>query len=132
MTLRLAHFSDIHLTAKARGWRVRDAFNKRTSGWVNLKVLGRGKSFLHANDVTAALRREFTTRGFDHLVFSGDATALGFPNEMHEAARQLGVGDPTLPPGIAVPGNHDVYIGHSLRHRVFEEAFTPWLHGERI
>jgi hypothetical protein len=51
---------------------------------------------------------------------------------MHEAARQLGVGDSALPPGIAVPGNHDVYIGHSMRHRVFEEAFAPWLHGERV
>ena len=55
--IRLAHFSDIHLTARPLGWRVRDAFNKRPSGWVNVAVLGRGASFKHANDVTGALRR---------------------------------------------------------------------------
>ena len=77
--VRLAHFSDIHLTARPLGWRVRDAFNKRPTGWVNVKVLGRGHRFRHANDVTAALRREFAGRGFDQLVFSGDATTLGFP-----------------------------------------------------
>jgi 3',5'-cyclic AMP phosphodiesterase CpdA len=130
--LRLAHFSDIHLTARPLGWRMRDAFNKRTAGWANLAILGRGKSFQHANDVTAALRREFATRGFDQLVFSGDATALGFPNEMMEAARRLGVGDSTLPPGIAVPGNHDVYVGPSARQRLFEEAFALWQYGERV
>jgi len=130
--VRLAHFSDIHLTAQPLGWRVRDAFNKRPSGWVNLKFLGRGAKFKHANDVTAALRSEFATRGFDQLVFSGDASTLGFATEMSEAARRLGVGETTLPPGIAVPGNHDVYIGRSARARFFEEAFAPWLEGERV
>src|SRR3954471_8409976 len=91
MTVRLAHFSDVHLTARPLGWRVRDAFNKRTAGWVNLAVLGRGARFRHADDVAAALRRDFASRGFDQLVFSGDATALGFPTEMAEAARRLGV-----------------------------------------
>src|SRR4051794_20562850 len=108
--VRLAHFSDIHLTAARLGWRVRDVFNKRTTGLVNRRLLGRGKSFEHANDVTAALRREFADRGFDQLVFSGDASTLGFASEMGEAARRLGVGEEGLPPGLAVPGNHDVYV----------------------
>src|SRR3954470_6676940 len=131
MTVRLAHFSDIHLTARPLGWRVRDAFNKRPTGWVNLAVLGRGAKFKHANDVTAALRREFVARGFDHLVFSGDASTLGFPSEMVEAARRLGVGDATQPKGIAVPGNHDVYVGRSARDHFFEDSFAPWQDGQR-
>jgi len=130
--VRLAHFSDVHLTARPLGWRVRDAFNKRTSGWVNLAVLGRAARFKHANDVIATLRREFAARGFDQLVFSGDATTLGFPAEMTEAANRLGVNDTNLPPGIAVPGNHDVYVGPSARARLFEEAFAPWQHGLRV
>jgi 3',5'-cyclic AMP phosphodiesterase CpdA len=132
MPVRLAHFSDIHLTAKPLGWRVRDAFNKRPTGWANLALLGRGARFKHANDVTAALRHEFSTRGFDQLVFSGDATTLGFPAEMTESARRLGVGEAHLPPGIAVPGNHDVYVGRSARDRLFEDAFAPWQHGKRV
>src|SRR5438094_454711 len=101
MLVRLAHFSDIHLTAKPLGWRVRDAFSKRPTGWVNFAVFGRGAKFRHANDVTAVLRREFATRGFDQLVFSGDATTMGFPAEMTESAQRLGVSDVSLPPGIA-------------------------------
>ncbi len=132
MAVRLAHFSDIHLTARPLGWRVRDAFNKRTTGWVNVRLLGRGARFKHANDVTAALRQEFATRGFDQLVFSGDASTLGFPSEMTEAAKRLGVGDASLPPGFAVPGNHDLYVGRSARERLFEEAFAPWQHGQRV
>ena len=129
--VKLAHFSDIHLTARPLGWRVRDAFTKRPSGWVNLALLGRRTRFRHANDVTAALQREFAGRGFDQLVFSGDATALGFPAEMTEAATRLGVGAAHLPPGIAVPGNHDVYVGRCARDRLFEAAFAPWQQGRR-
>jgi 3',5'-cyclic AMP phosphodiesterase CpdA len=132
MPVRLAHFSDIHLTARPLGWRVRDAFNKRPTGWMKVAVFGRGKRFRHANDVTATLRGEFASRGFDQLVFSGDATTLGFAAEMTESARRLGVGDPNLPPGIAVPGNHDVYVRHSAHHRLFEDAFSPWQHGQRV
>jgi 3',5'-cyclic AMP phosphodiesterase CpdA len=130
--VRLAHFSDIHLTARPLGWRVRDAFNKRTSGWVNIALLGRGARFKHANDVTAALRGEFATRGFDQLVFSGDATTLGFSSEMTAAATRLGVTEAGLPPGFAVPGNHDVYVGRSARDRLFEDAFAPWQEGQRV
>lgn len=130
--IRLAHFSDIHLTAVRLGWRKRDALNKRTTGWVNAKLLGRGASFRHANDVTAVLRGEFASRGFDQLVFSGDASTLGFASEVQEAARRLGVNEEGVPPGIAVPGNHDLYVRGSLRGRAFEEAFAPWLAGERV
>jgi 3',5'-cyclic AMP phosphodiesterase CpdA len=131
MPVRLAHFSDIHLTARPLGWRVRDALNKRFSGWLNLTVRGRRASFRHADAVSAALRAEFAARGFDQLVFSGDATTLGFPSEMADAADRIGVGDGRLPPGFAVPGNHDVYVGHALRNRLFEAAFAPWQRGRR-
>jgi len=130
--IKLAHFSDIHLTARPLGWRVRDMFSKRTTGWVNISLLGRGRRFRHANNVTAALRREFASRGFDQLVFSGDATTLAFPAEMTEAAQRLGVGDAALPPGIAVPGNHDLYVYRAVRDRVFEDAFAPWQDGVRV
>ncbi len=132
MAVRFAHFSDIHLTARPLGWRTRDLFNKRTSGWVNVKLLGRGLRFKHASDVTGALRKEFASREFDQLVFSGDATTLGFPSEVSEAANRLGVGDASLPPGIAVPGNHDLYVGRSIRDRHFESAFAPWQEGVRV
>jgi 3',5'-cyclic AMP phosphodiesterase CpdA len=132
MPVRLAHFSDVHLTARPLGWRVRDAFSKRPTGWANVALLGRGKRFARADDVAAALRREFATRGFDQLVFSGDASTLGFASEMTAAAGRLGVTDTTQPPGIAVPGNHDVYVRGAARARYFEAAFGPWQTGRRV
>jgi 3',5'-cyclic AMP phosphodiesterase CpdA len=130
--VRLCHFSDIHLTASPKGWSVRDLFGKRVTGWFNLNALGRGARFKHAPSVVDVLRREFTTRGYDHLAFSGDATMLGFESEMQVAAAALGVGDESLPPCIAVPGNHDVYIGRVERSRLFEAAFGPWQQGRRV
>ncbi len=131
-TVRLAHFSDIHLTARDPGWTIRDLFGKRVTGWVNLHALGRGKRFQHAPTVVAALRHELGTRGFDHLVFSGDASMLGFDSELRTAAAALGVDDPALPPGIAVPGNHDVYVGRAAQRRTFEQVFAPWQQGQRV
>jgi 3',5'-cyclic AMP phosphodiesterase CpdA len=132
MPLRLAHFSDLHLTATPLGWRVRDVLSKKATGWVNVKLLGRGRRFKHALAVTAALRRDLATRGFDHLVFSGDATTLAFESEMKLAAEALGVTDPTLPPGLAVPGNHDYYTRFVERIGLFETYFAKWQEGERV
>ena len=130
--IRLAHFSDVHLTSERLGWRVRDFFGKRASGWVNVAVLGRRHRFRFANEVVDSLRREFRERSFDHLVFSGDATTMAFESEMNEAAERLGVGDPSLPPCLAVPGNHDLYTFGAVRRRVFEFAFSAWQQGERV
>lgn len=132
MTIRLAHFSDIHLTARPLGWTVRDIFGKRTTGWFNITLLGRGGRFKHAPSIIDVLRRDLGSRGYDHLVFSGDASMLGFEAEMVLAAEALGVGDESLPPGIAVPGNHDVYVGRAERNGAFEAAFRPWQQGQRV
>lgn len=129
--IRLAHFSDVHLTTPQLGWRIRDLLGKRTTGWVNVKLLGRGKRFRFAGQVVDALKREFRERTFDQLVFSGDATTMAFDSEVIAAAKHLGVGDVTLPQGFAVPGNHDLYTFGSVRRRMFEIAFADWQHGER-
>ena len=130
--VKLAHFSDVHLTARPMGWAGGDLLTKRVTGWFNLAALGRGKRFQHAPTVADVLRRDLATRGYDHLVFSGDATMLGFESEMTLAARVLGVGDLSLPPAIAVPGNHDVYVASSEKGRFFEAAFAPWQQGRRV
>lgn len=132
MPVKLCHFSDIHLTVRPLGWTVGDLFGKRSTGWVNLHLLGRGARFQHASPVTEVLRRDLASRGNDHLVFSGDATMLGFDTEIEAAAEALGVGDGALPPGIAVPGNHDVYVPRAERRRAFEAAFAPWQVGQRV
>lgn len=131
MPVRLAHFSDVHLTAPKLGWRVRDLFGKRGTGWVNVRLMGRAHRFRYANEVVAAMLGDFRTRGYDQLVFSGDATTMAFDSEMTESARRLGVWDQSLPPAICVPGNHDLYTFGATRRGTFEFAFSAWQQGER-
>lgn len=130
--VHLAHFSDIHVTAPACSWRLRDWFNKRMSAWINLRVLGRGKHFRHTDRILLALRNELKQRNFHRLVFSGDATALGFEEEMRRAAELLGLDAKEHLPGLAVPGNHDYCTREAMRGGHFERHFAPWQEGERV
>jgi 3',5'-cyclic AMP phosphodiesterase CpdA len=128
--IRLAHFSDLHIAAPG-AWRLRDWLSKRLTSWINLRLLGRSRKFAQAERVVAALAAELRQRGFDRLLFSGDATALGFEEEQARAAQLLGVGRPGMPPGLAVPGNHD-YLNALAARGHFERHFAPWLAGERV
>ena len=130
--VRLAHFSDIHLSARPLGFRLGDRFGKRATGWVNLRLLGRGRRFRFAVDVLGALALELATGEFDRLVFSGDATMMGFDSEFAAAVAGLGVGLPDGPAGLAVPGNHDVYVPRVVHQRRFEHYFADWQHGWRV
>jgi 3',5'-cyclic AMP phosphodiesterase CpdA len=132
LTIRLAHFSDIHVTAPACVWRPSDWFNKRLSAWINLRILGRGLRFRHTDRVLATLVQELHTRRYDHLIFSGDATAMGFEEELARAAHLLGLGRPGCHPGLAVPGNHDYCTPAAMNSGHFERYFGPWQIGERV
>ncbi len=130
--IRLAHFSDIHVTARPLGWQMRDWFTKRFTGWVNIALLGRGHQFRDASAVLARLVDDVRNRRPDHLIFSGDATTLGFESELAHAALMLGVGKDGMLPGLAVPGNHDYYTRALERSGLFEKVFAAWQQGERV
>lgn len=130
--VRLAHFSDIHITSCPLGAPLRQWLNRRTAAWLNLRVLGRARRFRHADDVIHTLMAELRERGIDHLIFSGDATALGCENEMARAAKLLQVAERESLPGLAVPGNHDYCTPQDIADRRFERHFAPWLAGERV
>jgi 3',5'-cyclic AMP phosphodiesterase CpdA len=130
--VRLAHLSDIHLTARPLGWTRADWLTKRVTGWVNLRFLGRGRRFEQADTVLMALMADIEERRPDRVLFSGDATCLGFESELFRAAELLGVDDPTMPSGLAVPGNHDYYVPAAATSGLFELYFAPWQVGERV
>ena len=75
---RLAHFSDVHVTAPHCRWPARDWFNKRLSSWFNYRFLGRSLRFPCTDAVLIALRADLREQQIDHVIFSGDATALWF------------------------------------------------------
>ena len=130
--LRLLHYSDVHLTARPLGFRWRDVVSKKLLGYVNVHYLGRGHRFKHAPQIVDAMMADVRAGGFDHIIFSGDATKLAFDAEFEHAARRLGVNDPTVPPTLAVPGNHDYYTHREAMSGRFEAHFAPWLTGETV
>src|SRR5262245_65980461 len=101
--VRLVHISDLHITTPTYRWFPEDWLNKRLSAWLNLRWLGRGQRFRHADAVLAALMAELRQCRPDRVVFSGDATALGFEEEMARTCELLGLGDPDSLPGPAGP-----------------------------
>lgn len=130
--IRLAHLSDIHVTAPPCRWHPRDWFNKRLPSWFNLRFLGRGRRFPITGTILAALRADLRAQHVDHVLFSGDATALGFAEETARAAELLGVGTAKGLPGLAVPGNHDYCTAADVASGQFEKHFGPWQQGERV
>jgi 3',5'-cyclic AMP phosphodiesterase CpdA len=130
--VRLAHFSDVHITARPLGWRGGDWLSKRLTGWMNFRLLGRGYRFRRAEEVVTALLADLERRRPDHLVFSGDATALGFESEFARAAALLPLTGPIRLPGLAVPGNHDYYTRGVQAAGLFERYFAPWQTGKRV
>ena len=115
MPTTLLHFSDVHFPGDLRGWSPRDVFSKKMVGLFNVKVLGRGRTFLRAKRIVEAILADAKANPPDALIFSGDATMLAIPHEFVHAAETLGVWDSDLPPGIAVPGNHDYYTPYAGR-----------------
>jgi 3',5'-cyclic AMP phosphodiesterase CpdA len=130
--VHLAHFSDIHVTCRPLGWQMEDWFNKRLPAWMNLRLLGRAYRFRRAEEVVKALTAEFKQRRPNHLIFSGDATALGFESEVKHAAGLLGLHNGDVPPGMAVPGNHDYCTPTAAEGGGFEKHFARWQFGERV
>jgi 3',5'-cyclic AMP phosphodiesterase CpdA len=130
--VRLAHFSDVHITTRPLGWQRRDWFSKRVTGYINLRWLGRRYRFRRADEVLAVLAADLRDRRPDHVIFSGDATHLGFEAEFARAADLLGVAAADRLPGLAVPGNHDYYTRHVVAAEMFERHFAPWQEGERV
>jgi 3',5'-cyclic AMP phosphodiesterase CpdA len=126
--IRLAHLSDIHITATPLGWQPKDWFSKRLTSWFNHRCLGRGHRFCQAEEVLTLLMRDVKERGVEHILFSGDATALGFENELRRAAELLEVNARS---GLAVPGNHDYLTKGAERSGLFERVFAPWQTGLR-
>ena len=131
-TVRLAHLSDLHLPVKPLGWRWRDYFSKRLTGFIHIRWLGRSKRFRHAAKVLTALMRSLPERRIDHVLFSGDASMMGFRREFEEVASLLHLDTPAMLPGLTVPGNHDCYVRSAVRRGDFERIFAPWQKGLRI
>lgn len=122
---RLAHFSDIHVTASPGEIPWRALLSKRVLGWLNLRVLGRHAMFAGTGRLLEAFLADLETLAPDHILSTGDLTGLALPLEF-EAAR--GALEPLLDSSriTGIPGNHDVYVKSAEKARLYDDAFGAW------
>lgn len=128
-SLRILHFSDIHIDIQIRHMHWKRWFSKRAIGAINL-LRGRSKYFDSAEIKMKALVRFKEENNIDVVINTGDYTALGLEKEL-KLARELV--DPLMHPPqnyITVPGNHDIYVHEGQSHYRFSEQFCSVLQND--
>jgi 3',5'-cyclic AMP phosphodiesterase CpdA len=117
--MRIVHFSDLHFASLTRYGSA--LVDKRLLGLLNY-ALRRRRQF----DRTVLPRAIDRIRRLapDLVVFTGDLTCTGSPEEFAAGVRALGpLLRATALPFYYVPGNHDVYVRNSRCAEAFAEAF---------
>jgi 3',5'-cyclic AMP phosphodiesterase CpdA len=127
--MRVLHLSDVHVTVPLADLPLREMFNKRFIGAVNL-ALRRQHQFSRAREKLAALGRLAAAEQVDLVICTGDYTGLGTELEF-AAARQAVTPLLGRPLGyVTVPGNHDIYLSDVVRARRFERHFGDLLRSD--
>jgi 3',5'-cyclic AMP phosphodiesterase CpdA len=128
--MRLAHFTDIHVTAEPRAIPWRALLSKRLIGWLNLRLRGRFEVFAEAARVTEACVADLLQQQVDHVIVTGDYTGMSLETEFAAATRAV---NPLLAADIPIttlPGNHDVYVRSAVREQSFERFFGHWIRSD--
>jgi len=129
MSLRILHFSDIHLPFPAGAFRTPALLHpKRLVALVNF-YLQRGSKYAEAYQKLNGLRDFLQREPVDYLLYTGDALNFGLEREYTAAAPRLTeVFSLARQGSLAVPGNHDLYTGDCLAsHRRY---FADQLHSD--
>lgn len=121
--MRILHISDVHVQVdyderpwNKIGWR-------RLAGQLELKLARRARRYVDAPQTIARLVAEGLRQGVDHVVVSGDLTALALDDEFEGARKALGEIAARPDKLTVVPGNHDVFTPGSRRKKRFESWF---------
>lgn len=120
--IRILHFSDVHVQESFLTIPPAEWLGKRTLAVGNL-LLSRGRLFKDAVAKLAALARFADSEKVDFALCTGDYTAVGTEAE-YTSARAAIDKLTRRPLGFCtVPGNHDLYLGDTLRDTRFERHF---------
>ncbi len=120
--IRLLHFSDVHVQESVLAMPPSELVGKRTLAALNL-WLSRGRLFRDSVAKLGALARCAAAEQVTFTLCTGDYTAVGSERE-YRSARAAVAALTQAPLGFCtVPGNHDLYLGDTLRHTRFERHF---------
>ncbi|NOR80537.1 MAG: metallophosphoesterase [Methyloprofundus sp.] len=128
-SLRILHFSDIHIGIEIRHMLWKKWFSKRAIGAINL-LRGRAKYFDEAEQKLQALIRFKDEHEIDLVIHTGDYTALGLESELKLSKTMV---EPLMKNPeryITVPGNHDIYVSESKSHQRFSQQFAEVLYSD--
>ena len=123
MTFTLAHLSDLHVGPLPRPhWR--ELMGKRLTGYWNWH---RHRHDIHDMDALDAIIADIVAQSPDHVALVGDLVNIGLAAEYPLAASKVAALGPARDVSI-VPGNHDVYVRHSLA--AMQEALGDHMQGD--
>ncbi len=119
----IAHISDLHFFDDTPIPAAR-LFNKRFSGWANLK-LRRGHH--HKNEILESVLASVVDAKPDHIIVTGDLTNLALESEFKAIRELFGrfFGADTDKISV-IPGNHDVYTRGAMREGRFDAFFGDY------
>jgi len=128
-TIKILHFSDIHMGFSLKKLKPHTILNKRAIGIANL-LRGRAKHFDDAVSKIEALIKFKQQNDIDIVINTGDYTALGLEHELEFAKECV---EPLMYPNdryITVPGNHDIYVHKASSHYNFNNLFCNVLYSD--
>ncbi len=122
--MKLAHFSDIHITdfPLSGGFAL-----KRLAAIASYSLMGRGAHFAGSDVRIARLLEDVDAQGVDHALCTGDLTGVSSEAEF---ARVAGLFGPRLQQPqryTCLPGNHDRYVKSAAGR--FEQHFGALCEG---
>ena len=124
MSLRILHFSDLHLPIPPGAFRPPEIFHpKRGLALVNFE-LRRAQKYADALQKLNGLRDFLAREPVDYLLYTGDTLNFGLEREFTVGAPRLAETLALARGGsLAVPGNHDLYVGSSSA--LYRRHFAP-------
>ncbi len=125
--MKLAHFSDIHITH----FPLSGAFRlKRLAAVASYSLMGRGQHFNGSDERIATLLADIDAQQVDHALCTGDLTGVSTEAEFAEVARLFGPRLREPERYTVIPGNHDRYVRGAAG--LFEKHFAALCEGARF
>lgn len=121
--MKLAHFSDIHVTLPPWRGGVAGLVGKRAMGALNYYVGGRRSHFANVEHRIQRLLEDVDAQDVDHALCTGDVTQMSRPEEFERCAALFGDRLDAPDRYTVIPGNHDRYTPTADRERRFERHF---------
>jgi len=125
--MKLAHFSDIHVTHFPLSGK---PALKRLAAVASYTLAGRGKHFQGSDERIARLLEDVDAQGVDHALCTGDLTGVSTEAEFARVAELFGPRLQQPARYTVIPGNHDRYVRDA--EGLFERHFSALSEGGKF